>query len=116
MQINDQDGGRWSAEVSMPLRCLLCDATIRAFWDSSNGGFWSYLDDATEISIQPGYGSTLDGDNFRAYLCDRCLRQAAINNRVVWLGNWLMDHPESGLELGHYPDWEKEGEEKEEGE
>lgn len=112
----DPEHGRWGAYVSALLPCLLCKGVITESWDCYPGdedtSFVAAQNSATEIKIQPGYGSSLDGDTFVAYICDKCVRKAAVENQVLWLGNWLFDDPQNP-EFGSYPDWTKQEEENE---
>jgi len=48
--------------------CIICNKSIYKIWDNLD-----FLNSATSFKIEPGYGSSFDGEILNFCICDNCL-------------------------------------------
>lgn len=81
--------------LSAITQCLICDTTPVYFVWNDEG---LTLDGATSIDIISSYGSKFDGEVFYSYICDDCLEIKINQNKIAYLGNYIID--EESIEQG----------------
>lgn len=79
--------------VDLPVagKCMICSKEIR--WDHYDEEEDKYfnLNGGSFVRIHAGYGSTLDTLEFKAVVCDKCLKDCMHSERIIGIREYMED-------------------------